>query len=844
MRRVLDDRYELLVPLHAGGTGILHYGWDLPDQRPVVVREIPVDVAAGLLSDPHALSEFSRIAALDHAGIVDVYAVRKSATGSVYAVAAYVDGLDLQSILRRLERLGKRMPQRMACFIAREILAGIDHIHRLGRGTGLAHGALRPSRVMLGGQGVPKLTDLISAKFAAGVSHGLPDRSANLPESDILAAGWMLFEMLTGRSPSGSTGEAGAVTDRGIEPDELYALRESRVPTSIRKIVAEALAPETGLRYPSARSMRDDLLQAMARAGDTPVRAESINLVQNLLSDEEDQRRRRLVAMCGGRARVGEADRIETTDLLEATTADRPEGNADPDRGGKRDSLAIMRSSASPESPVALESPGRIEDQEARPTPPGAKPKSPQGGATVSATGRTVARAGRRRIALLLALLTVVIGVTITLNLWREAPLPELGLVPPMDDLEILEPILRTVPSGAQVFLNGRLAGETPLPYEGFAPGPLRLRFEYPGLAAAETLIIVREQAPVPLFRRFVLGAEIRFSSTPPGARPIVNGRPLRDLERSAFTIPVTETVSVDFSLRGERAPGAARFNPLAGLIPPTDSTVWHWRPGDGQNPPELSVVFSRPVRIHSQPRGALIFLDRDSVPSGRTNTTIDLPYGDHTILLQKKPFLDYRFSLTVAGGTQDLYAPILRRTVQLGAVRAPARRGSRDIGASIRWIRKNDVYVKSPEDRLMTPYSLQLEGEEHEVRFSLEGYADTSLILSGDASSLVAEMRALAPGERNPVPDRSDLSAWVRFVVRQSRRGFVPGAEVIGVEKNTGNIVRYGLTDAAGELLTRVPLGDYEWRASKDNYRARINEERISSSRKTKRVTLRLTPR
>ncbi|MCH8992995.1 MAG: PEGA domain-containing protein, partial [Acidobacteria bacterium] len=698
MRRVLDDHYELLIPLHAGGTGILHYGWDLPGQRPVVVREIPTDVAAGLLSDPEALAELSPIAALSHAGIVDVYAVRQSAAGSVYVVASYVDGLDLQNTLRRLERLGKRMPRTMACFIAREILAGLDHLHRFGTTggseAGLAHGALRPSRVMLGGQGTPRLTDLVSAKFARGVSGVVPSESVDPREPDILAAGWMLFEMLTGRFPSGPAGESGAVAMRGIEPDELYALEESRSPASIRKIVAEALAPESDLRYPSARSMHDDLLQAMAETSDTTARAETANLVQNLLSEEEDRRRRRLVAMRGGRGAIGEADRIETTDLLAATTAARSKAGVGPDPDGETgpEPLTIARPMATSEDQEALGSPDSVGDPDAWSSPPRAissmGPELPvrrtpgsfgEARPTVHAAEKTVIRVRKRRIALLLALLTVVIGVTITLGLQREARLPGSGAIPSMDDPSGLAPVLRTVPSGAQVFLNGRLAGETPFPYEGFAPGPLRLRFEYPGLAAAETLIIVREQTPAPLFRPCVLGAEMRFSSIPPGARPIVDGRPLRDIEISAFTIPVTETVLVDFSLPGggERAPGATRFNPRAGLIPPTDSTVWHWQPGDGQNPPELRVVFSRPVRIHSQPRGALIFLDRDSVPMGRTNTTIDLPYGDHTILLQKEPFLDYRFSLTVAGGTQDLYAPVLKRTVRLGAVRAPARRDS-----------------------------------------------------------------------------------------------------------------------------------------------------------------------
>ena len=61
-------------------------------------------------------------------------------------------------------------------------------------------------------------------------------------------------------------------------------------------------------------------------------------------------------------------------------------------------------------------------------------------------------------------------------------------------------------------------------------------------------------------------------------------------------------------------------------------------------------------------------------------------------------------------------------------------------------------------------------------------------------------------------------VNGWVRFVVKGDD-GPVSGAEVIGVEKRTGLTLSYGLTDAAGEFLTQVPVGDYDWHATKSGF-------------------------
>ena len=82
-----------------------------------------------------------------------------------------------------------------------------------------------------------------------------------------------------------------------------------------------------------------------------------------------------------------------------------------------------------------------------------------------------------------------------------------------------------------------------------------------------------------------------------------------------------------------------------------------------------------------------------------------------------------------------------------------------------------------------------------------------------------------------------------MRFQVRDED-GPVADAEVIGVEKSTGVVVRYGATGEAGQIITTVPPGDYDWRASKHGYEGRSNGERIKPGRGLKKITLRLAKR
>lgn len=401
--------------------------------------------------------------------------------------------------------------------------------------------------------------------------------------------------------------------------------------------------------------------------------------------------------------------------------------------------------------------------------------------------------------------------------------------------------VIRSIPSGASVFINNELVGTTPHPYKEFDPGVLRVRVEYGDLAPAETLLIVQASAQLPIFPTFVFSIPIELASDPPGAQPIVNGRELRAFEIASYSVRATDTLEVEFEL-GPESSEPVRFSPLLGLVDDADTVRWKWRPATADKPAQLTGVFAQLVRVKSIPSGAAVYLDKNPIPIGYTDGRVAIPYGDHRLTFRLAPFDDYEVEIS---SSRDRAAPVsvvLRRQLWVAAV--DAQNPYYDLNARVTSILQSGRYIVAPDDRLSTPGSVYLDGVQAVMELSCEGYADTTVVVSGSVGDITVAMRAL-PKQRPADPEvAAEELAWVRFVVKEGRSELLAGAEVFGVDKDNGNIVRYGPTDGEGTLTVRVPLGDYDWWAAKTGYIAgKPNGERVKRSRKTKEITLKLKP-
>ena len=231
------------------------------------------------------IAEAKLAARLTHGNVVQVLDLGR-ADDRLFIVMEYVEGFDLNQLLRALSRDKRGLPLEFAVMIVREILRGLDYAHRLkheaGQPLGLVHRDVSPSNVLISFEGEVKLCDFgIARAFSAQVPDavGAPDdippqariagKSAYMaPEhargeeidarADVFAAGIVLWELCAGRRMyRGSDAEMLAQARAASVP----ALPTSDLPSQsmLEQLLACALAPDRDQRFRSAQAFLDAL---------------------------------------------------------------------------------------------------------------------------------------------------------------------------------------------------------------------------------------------------------------------------------------------------------------------------------------------------------------------------------------------------------------------------------------------------------------------------------------------------------------------------------------------------------------------------------------------------------
>src|SRR5262245_21792164 len=168
-------------------------------------------LAAELAGDPGFLGRFQReievLGKLDHPNIVKLYA-SGCENGHYYFAMEYIDGPSLEE----LRQTNAKLPWRDVLDLALQVAPALKHAHD----RGIIHRDLKPANLLLGPEGVVKLTDFgIASLFAsrhvttAGAVVGTaeylsPEQAAGrlvTPRSDLYSLGVVLYTLLTGRPP-------------------------------------------------------------------------------------------------------------------------------------------------------------------------------------------------------------------------------------------------------------------------------------------------------------------------------------------------------------------------------------------------------------------------------------------------------------------------------------------------------------------------------------------------------------------------------------------------------------------------------------------------------------------
>jgi serine/threonine-protein kinase len=260
--------FEVLEELGQGGMGVVYLARQPALERLAVLKRIRRE----LLDDRRMLERFHRearaAAAVHHNNVVAVYdcfPVR----GDHYIALEYVPGHDLREILTRIGRIDPDV----AALIALEVIRGLEEIHA----SGTIHRDLKPANILVGNDGVVKITDFgIALEWRAdGLTHpgtmigSIPYMSPEQMQaqrvdsrSDLFTFGVLLYEMLVGRPPFVETEEDTSETvlermTRASFVSPRDCLRS--VPRYLSRLVDRCLQANPSRRPASAEAVRRDL---------------------------------------------------------------------------------------------------------------------------------------------------------------------------------------------------------------------------------------------------------------------------------------------------------------------------------------------------------------------------------------------------------------------------------------------------------------------------------------------------------------------------------------------------------------------------------------------------------
>ncbi len=373
-------RYELLSEIAAGGMASVYLA------RVVGAAGFERTVAVKcchphLRTDPEFVAMFldeARLAArIHHPNVVATLDVDDS--DDLYLVMEFVEGDRLSALSHAVIRAGTRLSTPVVLRMMLDSLAGLDAAHALrdegGQLLGLVHRDVSPQNILVGIDGVTRITDFGIARARARaavtrdgmvkgkIAYMAPEQfsgSAATPAADVFAAGVVCWQLLAGRPLFQAETDAAtvmAVLRRSIPPPSRV---HGDLPHALDEILRQALARDVTARFASAAAFAEAIEQsglavashrAVARAVEAHL-GDQIALRRRLAADVRvaSARAGRKIAPPGARtnASVAGAERGPDDSLVLELRTLRHDGwirpSVPPDRPGAPPANARQRS--------------------------------------------------------------------------------------------------------------------------------------------------------------------------------------------------------------------------------------------------------------------------------------------------------------------------------------------------------------------------------------------------------------------------------------------------------------------------------------------------------------------
>lgn len=267
--RVLNERYELVEPIGAGGMGQVWRGRDRELARTVAIKTLPVELSRQAEFRERFQREARAVAALTHPGITVLHDFGRddSADPVPFLVMEHVDGQSLADVVRE-----GWLPVARAAGIVRDIADALAHSH----GLGIVHRDIKPSNVMLSRSGAIKVLDFGIARMLSDTATRLTTTGGIVgtpaymsPEqamgeqvdarTDQYSLGCVLYELLCGRPPFLGDSAFSIMNQHFVKPAPAPSESRGDVPPGLDAVLLRMLAKDPGQRFASMADVRDAL---------------------------------------------------------------------------------------------------------------------------------------------------------------------------------------------------------------------------------------------------------------------------------------------------------------------------------------------------------------------------------------------------------------------------------------------------------------------------------------------------------------------------------------------------------------------------------------------------------
>jgi serine/threonine-protein kinase len=258
---------------------------ELGGTKLVVVKQILPELAENPSFSELLVTEAKLAARLNHANVVQVTDLGRH-DGRLFIAMEYVEGFDLNELLKRCSKTKTALPLDFSLFIVVETLKGLAYAHRRtddeGQPIGIVHRDVSPSNVLISFEGEVKVCDFGIAHANQAVSpkaeeaiqgkagYMSPEHARGEPldaRADVFAAGVILWELLAGRRYYKAT-EGRTLIEMARRAESVpLPERGWAEEADLRAIVARALQVDRNARYPSAQAFLRDLEAYIGKAG-------------------------------------------------------------------------------------------------------------------------------------------------------------------------------------------------------------------------------------------------------------------------------------------------------------------------------------------------------------------------------------------------------------------------------------------------------------------------------------------------------------------------------------------------------------------------------------------------